>query len=220
MKRMILVGILATFWTSAVWAQTPVTASCGQNAQTLEGGAGATFAVTCPAGCGSSTIWGTGVYSDDSAICTAAIHGGALTAAGGTVLVTIAPGLDAYPASTANGISSSQWGSWNRSFTVAPMGVAVDCTTNAQGLAGDPGSSVSITCPAGCSGGGTVWGTGVYSDDSAVCPAAIHAGVLTDAGGSVTITIAPGQDAYPASTANGVSTSEWGAWSRSFTVSP
>jgi hypothetical protein len=53
-------------------------------------------------------------------VCTAAVHAGAITAAGGSVLVTIMPGQADYPASTQNGVTSSQWGTWNRSFTVAP----------------------------------------------------------------------------------------------------
>ena len=48
-----------------------------------------------------------------------------------------------------------------------------------------------------------MWGTGAYSDDSSVCTAAIHAGVLAaGASASIVVTIAPGQEAYPASTQN------------------
>ncbi|MCA9565878.1 MAG: hypothetical protein KC561_20415, partial [Myxococcales bacterium] len=164
-------------------------------------------------------LWGTGVYSDDSSVCTAAIHAGVLTSAGGQAVVTIAAGQDAYPSSTQNGVSSSQWGSWGRSFTVAAAGTAATCSTNAQGLAGDPGTHHTVTCPASCSG--SVWGTGAYSDDSSVCTAAIHAGVLAaGAAGSIVVTIAPGQEAYPASTQNGVASSQWGSWGRSFLVGP
>ncbi|HEY7069132.1 MAG TPA: LCCL domain-containing protein, partial [Acidimicrobiales bacterium] len=47
-----------------------------------------------------------------------------------------------------------------------------------------------------------IWGTGTYTDDSAVCIAAVHSGFITlEEGGSVIIEMRPGQDAYPASTA-------------------
>ena len=82
---------------------------------------GTTYVVSCPPGCSSATIWGTGIYSDDSAICTAAVHAGvAAMGAGGTFTVTIAPGQASYPPSTQFGVTSSSWGSWNRSFAVTP----------------------------------------------------------------------------------------------------
>lgn len=64
---------------------------------------------------------------------------------------------------------------------------------------------------------GTVWGSDIYTDDSSVAAAAVHAGVLT-AGQTktVTITILAGQPAYSASTRNGVASKSWGAWTASF----
>ncbi len=64
---------------------------------------------------------------------------------------------------------------------------------------------------------GAVWGTDVYTDDSSVAAAAVHAGVLA-AGETktVTVTILPGQASYPASTRNGVSSASWGSWAGSY----
>jgi len=64
---------------------------------------------------------------------------------------------------------------------------------------------------------GAVWGTDVYTDDSTVAVAAVHAGVLA-AGETktVTVTILPGQASYAATTRNGVSSSSWGSWSGSY----
>ena len=217
--RMMCIAIAAAalcLVSTSAFAQTAI--DCSTNAQGLAGDTGAVHTVICPAGCGSSTIWGTGTYSDDSSVCSAAIHAGVITTAGGTVNVTIAPGLDGYPASTANGITSSQWGSWSRSFTVSAGGAtAIECSTNAQSLPGDPGTVHQVMCPAGC-GSSTIWGTAVYSDDSSVCSAAIHNGTITTAGGAVTVTIRPGLSTYPSSAFNGITSSQWGSWSRSFTV--
>lgn len=44
---------------------------------------------------------------------------------------------------------------------------------------GDPGSIYLVKCPSGCvNEAGLVWGTSIYIDESSVCRAAIHAGVL------------------------------------------
>jgi hypothetical protein len=64
-----------------------------------------------------------------------------------------------------------------------------------------------------------IWGTGVYTDDSSVCIAAVHAGVITlEDGGSVIIEMRPGQDAYEPSEANGITSQEWPEWPGSFAV--
>ena len=84
------------------------------------------------------------------------------------------------------------------------------------------GSSVVFACPANPYGEdvGQIWGTDLYTDDSAICVAAVHAGVITlEAGGLVAVTLAPGRDHYPASSRYGVVSGEWGAWGSSFMVS-
>jgi hypothetical protein len=64
---------------------------------------------------------------------------------------------------------------------------------------------------------GSVWGSGIYTDDSSVAAAAVHAGVVAPGQtAEVTINILPGQSAYTASTANGVTTRSWGSWTGSF----
>lgn len=66
---------------------------------------------------------------------------------------------------------------------------------------------------------GAVWGTDVYTDDSMLAVAAVHAGVLqADETGVVAVTILPGQSSYRASIQNGVTTSQWGQWDGSFSV--
>jgi hypothetical protein len=77
----------------------------------------------CPAnpGAAGGSVWGTDIYTDDSSICRAAVHFGVLTAAtGGTITVEIRPGEASYAATTRNGITTSSWGSWNRSFVLIP----------------------------------------------------------------------------------------------------
>jgi hypothetical protein len=54
---------------------------------------------------------------------------------------------------------------------------------------------------------GNVWGTGIYTTDSPIPTAAVHAGVLRDGQkGFVKVTVLPGQQSYEGSTRNGVTT--------------
>ncbi len=65
--------------------------------------------------------------------------------------------------------------------------------------------------------GGTIWGTNIYTNDSYIPKAAVHAGVVT-AGQTkeVYIIIVEGLNDYPASTQNGVTSDSWGAWGLSY----
>lgn len=75
-----------------------------------------------------------------------------------------------------------------------------------------------ISCPADCDQG-SVWGTDIYTDDSSICTAALHASVIDASGGPVQIEWQSGQDSYLGSERNGVSTYDYGSWGASFTVS-
>jgi hypothetical protein len=51
----------------------------------------------------------------------------------------------------------------------------------------------------------SVYGTDTYADDSYICSAGVHAGVITQAaGGMVTIKLLPGQSSYAGSTRHGL----------------
>ena len=66
---------------------------------------------------------------------------------------------------------------------------------------------------------GTVWGSEVYTSDSRLAAAAVHAGVLPPGQKAVvTVRILPGQKSYRGTTANGVTSRNWGKWKLSFTV--
>jgi hypothetical protein len=84
----------------------------------------------------------------------------------------------------------------------------------------DEDGTFVVTCPAEMSGEeSTVWGTDIYTDDSSVCLAAAHAGVITLAdGGTVQVTMLPGEESYQGTERNGVTTSDYGQWGGSFSV--
>ena len=74
-----------------------------------------------------------------------------------------------------------------------------------------------MSCPPG-GRGGSVWGTDVYTSDSSVCEAAVHAGVIRRAdGGVVSLRAARPADVLRRDrTQRRVATSSYGPWSGSF----
>jgi LCCL domain len=67
---------------------------------------------------------------------------------------------------------------------------------------------------------GSLWGTDLYTTDSTLAMAAVHAGVLAvGQTGLVKVTILPGQQAYQGTQRNGVVSSPWPAYPASFQVS-
>jgi len=74
----------------------------------------------------AQNVWGTDHYADASAVCAAAVHAGLITTAGGgSVYITIEPGLSFYVGSTRNGqISLSSAGPYPGSFSFAGSGSA------------------------------------------------------------------------------------------------
>jgi hypothetical protein len=65
---------------------------------------------------------------------------------------------------------------------------------------------------------GIIWGSDVYTDDSDVATAAVHAGVLqADETGTVRITVLPGQSSYSAAVRNNVSSHPYQQWGAVFT---
>jgi hypothetical protein len=75
---------------------------------------------------------------------------------------------------------------------------------------------ILVWCPTACPDTTVVFGTGVYTDDSTVCGALVHAGAIPASGGKGAITFVPGQLTYVGSSRNGVDSRSFGAWPRSF----
>ncbi len=88
-----------------------------RDARGQRGRDGSRFALDCEPGGTIGSLWGTDVYTDDSSICTAAVHAGLITlASGGTVEYEIQSGLSRYCGSTRNGVTSQRYGAWSGSF--------------------------------------------------------------------------------------------------------
>jgi WD40 repeat protein/serine/threonine protein kinase/tetratricopeptide (TPR) repeat protein len=66
---------------------------------------------------------------------------------------------------------------------------------------------------------GNLWGTDVYTHDSHLSTAAVHAGALRDGQkGVVKVTMLAGRPSYVGSNRNGLSSSPYGAWRGSYTI--
>jgi hypothetical protein len=87
-------------------------------------------------------------------------------------------------------------------------------------LRGMNGERYAFTCPPGKPQPSRVAGSGPYTDDSSICTAAVHAGVIhAKDGGDVTIEIRPGQNTYPGSEQNYIASGSYDrAWSGGFIV--
>jgi hypothetical protein len=94
--------------TSTDWSET---------ASSHRGEIGRRFRYRCPADGGTGNVWGTGVYTDDSSICTAAVHADRITVQrGGIVTIEISGGRESYRGSARNGIESDDYGDFPGSF--------------------------------------------------------------------------------------------------------
>jgi cytoskeletal protein RodZ len=92
----------------------------------------------------------------------------------------------------------------------------ISWTENAAFVKTDAGLTYKFECPPGGSPG-TVWGSDIYTADSSVCTAAVHAGKITlDKGGTVTIEFTAGRQTYGATTRNGITTYNYGQYPHSF----
>lgn len=82
-------------------------------------------------------------------------------------------------------------------------------------------SNLRMICPSDCSKiKAPVYGTGVYTDNSSVCRAAIHSGAILDSdGGIVEVRVEPGKKNYIGTTKHNIeSLDNPSPWDRSFTV--
>ena len=95
------------------------------------------------------------------------------------------------------------------------MGSVPDNTQIMQNYRGRTGIfSINII---GALTGGSVWGTDIYTDDSYIKMAAVHAGVIQNGQSkTVYIEMLPGQSSYQGTTRNGVSTHSYGPWGGSY----
>jgi hypothetical protein len=196
----------------------------------VTGDTGTTFTLVCPAGGSFHSVWGSDLYTADSSICTAAVHAGLNTVdRGGTVTIELRPGREIYGASLRNGVTTSAYGGYPRSFVfksetnTTAENEADDSTpilwnTSSSMLTQENGKTYKFKCPEGGKES-SIWGTDTYTADSSICTTAVHSGVIKfENGGTVTIELRPGQSSYQGTLRNSVKSNDYGAYARSFVL--
>jgi hypothetical protein len=200
------------------------------NASSLNPKEGETLTLACSPGGAAHAVWGSDIYTADSSICTAGVHSGLITyQQGGTVTIELRPGRALYGSSQRNGVTTNPYGPYTLSFvfkTPNTDAVVRDVeeqtpvlwNTSAGMVRFETGKTYKFKCPASGKES-AVWGTDIYTLDSSICNAAVHAGKLTlEGGGSVTIELRPGESSYKGSTRNGIKTNDYGPYGSSFVV--
>lgn len=176
------------------------------------------FRYQCPPGGTASVIYGLGMYAINSSVCTAAVHWGLFTIEdGGSATIEILQAIDHYPSVSANGLLSLDAEAGAASFMFVPENApSGPWSGTAVVYRGEIGQKHDYDCPPGGSAS-PIWGTGLYTDDSSVCTAAVHAGLITfEQGGIVTIKIRPGREDYRGTVQNHVVSGNWAISSGSY----
>jgi hypothetical protein len=179
-----------------------------------------TFTVT---GTTAGSVWGHIIFTDDSKLTTAAVHAGVLRAGQtGDVTVRILGPQQSFRSWTSHGITTKSYGYWDGSFTFVGGGSA---GAQDDHVLPNPGNLVRFRAQLGDqltflvngSGHQGVWGTDIYSDNSDLGTAAVHAGLLkVGETGKVTVELLPGQSSYEGSKRNGVSSGDFQRWPGSY----
>lgn len=106
-------------------------------------------------------------------------------------------------------------------LSILKFRISCDIKGNDARFRGDAGSVYLVNCPANCKKEkGSLWGLGLYTLDSSICQAGVHAGIINDEkGGTFAYTKIWGQNYYIGNTRNGISSSEMNSgFPVSFTV--
>jgi hypothetical protein len=171
------------------------------------------FSCTCSAEATSkSAVWGTDVYTDDSGLCRAAVHAGAITPQGGLITVLRSEGRSLYVGSNRNGVASNDFPAFPSSIEfkgTPPPPPGPGLCPASLGVSRELPTPFTCRCTTEVTQRGAVWGTDVYTDDSAMCHAALHAGVITPQGGLITVIRSGGRPLYVGSNRNGVASNDF-----------
>lgn len=139
-------------------------------------------------------------------------------------------GVQKYAGSLRNGVQSRDYSSWKTNYAVSDASGAtalhaypgmadnpLPAPGNLSGYTAMIGASLYFNVTASTSG--SLWGTGIYTADSTLAKAVVHAG-LAASGQTLAVkaTIKGGQASYAASASNGVTSSAYGSYGLSYAV--
>lgn len=179
----------------------------------------------------AGTVYGTKTYTDDSVLAAAAVHAGLLKPGErGIVKVTMVRALPRYKGSTKNGVTTRSYGRWPGAYQVELVKkLGAPPKVGGMTVFPDPGNLMGYRKQVGKSflfkvtgtTRGTVYGSVVYTDDSPLAAAAVHAGLVKPGETKIVkVTILRGLKRYVGTRKNGVSSKSYGAWSGSYRIQP
>jgi len=199
---------------NVISVETPIEYLESVNATQYREQIGKTFAVNIK-GSDTGSVWGSSPYTDDSNIAKAAVHAG-LVKIGETktVKIIMTSGQSSYASSTKNGITTSSYGSWPASFMFEET-EKIEKLTNMMSHRGEINSIFLVEVTG--TNTSTIWGDDIYTDDSNIATAAVHAGVVKIGETKVVkVQILAGQSSYNGSTKNGVTSNSYGSFGGSY----
>ncbi len=90
--------------------------------------------------------------------------------------------------------------------------------TSAATFKTDVGRTYKFQCPANGTAS-AIWGSDIYTADSSICTAAVHAGIIKiETGGTVTVEFRAGRATYGSTERNGITSNTFGEYPHSFVV--
>jgi LCCL domain len=208
----------------AAFAQNTLGLGAGEGANAFIRDPGKRLTFVCPGTDGASaTVFGTDTYTADSGVGAAAIHAGVLKrGVPGIVTIVMGSGANSFLGSKRNDVTTRDYQAWPYSYTfVTDTALStISWTTVWNQVPMEFTGPISVVCPPGGTTERSIYGTDVYITDSAICVAAVHAGVITlEGGGAVTARRADPLSAYPGGERHNVTSLSWSNWPDAFTVS-
>lgn len=171
------------------------------------------------------SVWGTLLYTADSDPATAAVHAGVIQAGErASVTITVVPSPPSFHGSSAHGVTSRGWQSWPKAFVLSrktiaepPMPTPVQTLPPASSSTRQVGSITDVEVIGRTDG--AVWGSDVYTGDSDVATAAVHAGVLEiGQHGVVTVVFVAPPQSFQGTRRNEVTTHSYGSYPTAFVL--
>ena len=210
-------GTVAVTTQARTWAS-PVQITASSNVRNRADDIGQVIYVIVT-GSTSGAVWGDGVYTADSHLAAAAVHAGVLGNGQTDILaIRILPGQSNYAAAVRHGVTSRSYSSYSLSYEFVPY-------DSQRLLIQDPGSlsifegleGRTLAFQVTGSASGSVWGSDVYTADSSLSTAAVHAGLVRVGETSVVLVdFLPGQSSYVGSQRFDITSRNWGSYQMSY----
>ncbi|MEZ6056037.1 MAG: LCCL domain-containing protein [Planctomycetaceae bacterium] len=164
----------------------------------------------------SGSVWGSGPYTDDSSLAAAAVHSGHLAVGEKRVVAfRVLPDAGTYQGSTAHDITTMDYAGYLGAFEI--LGAAI--REEDFSATGQPKGTETVDVFVTGRTSGFVWGSSVYTNDSDLGTAAVHAGLLKPGESAIIqVELLSGRESYDSTTQNGISTRPYGSWSGSIVL--